>query len=181
MIINQECNLASDFIKAMGAAHSTSDNGVVVVSISVQQGRWKLPRAYYIKLNCDARWCKDSSSVTVGIVARGDQEDYKWAFFKQFKSVTNAFATKALANREGLQFAWVNKFSAVEIESDCKEIVRVLNGEIRTPMEVEVVVEDILYLTRYWEVKFQYVRRAINNVAHCVAQWDHRGGGGDGS
>ncbi|GAA0141177.1 hypothetical protein LIER_02381 [Lithospermum erythrorhizon] len=120
-------------------------------------------------------WQKETKAGTVGIVARGDQGEFRGVFFKQLKAVPNAFVVEVVAIREGLQFAWMHNILVVEVETDCKQIVSVINGEIQTPMEVEVVVEDILYLTRYLEVKVHYVKRAINNTAHCMAHWDHRG------
>ncbi|GAA0172462.1 hypothetical protein LIER_26285 [Lithospermum erythrorhizon] len=47
--------------------------------------------------------------------------------------------------------------------------------ELRISCDVEVIIGDIIHLTNYMEVKFQYVKRLINNAAHVVADWDHRG------
>ncbi|GAA0182268.1 hypothetical protein LIER_30348 [Lithospermum erythrorhizon] len=43
----------------------------------------------------------------------------------------------------------------------------------KTSMDVEVIVSDILFLTRHMDVKFRYVKRSINNASHMMAHWDH--------
>ncbi|GAA0160329.1 hypothetical protein LIER_16910 [Lithospermum erythrorhizon] len=65
--------------------------------------------------------------------------------------------------------------SKVELEADLQSLISMLKGEKRIPIEVEVILEDIIDLTKYMEVKFQYVKRSINNAVHPVAHWNHRG------
>ncbi|GAA0141582.1 hypothetical protein LIER_02699 [Lithospermum erythrorhizon] len=101
--------------------------------------------------------------------------EFRGAAFKQIQHVGSALVAEALAIREGLHFAWGRGFRCLEMESDSKQLVSSLRGEWSCPAEVEVVVADIMHLTRYMKVKFQYVKRGINNATHCVAHWDHRG------
>ncbi|GAA0174449.1 hypothetical protein LIER_27838 [Lithospermum erythrorhizon] len=61
------------------------------------------------------------------------------------------------------------KGRATKVESDSKQLVNVVKGGSGVPINIEVVVVDIIHLTKYMEVKFRYVKRSINNVAHCVA------------
>ncbi|GAA0184346.1 hypothetical protein LIER_31634 [Lithospermum erythrorhizon] len=56
----------------------------------------------------------------------------------------------------------------IEIESDSKQVVNAIRGGSGVPMDIEVVVADIIHLTKY-------VKHSINNVAHCLAHWDHKG------
>ncbi|GAA0138692.1 hypothetical protein LIER_42548 [Lithospermum erythrorhizon] len=44
--------------------------------------------------------------------------------------------------------------------------------EQKAPEEVANITGDILFLARHMDVKFQYVPRVSNNVAHEVAHWD---------
>ncbi|GAA0138576.1 hypothetical protein LIER_42541 [Lithospermum erythrorhizon] len=93
--------------------------------------------------------------------------------YKLLQWVTSPLVAEAHALREGLHLAWELNCRRVELESDSKQLINMLNGEQRTSMEVETLVGDILFLAIHMNVKFQYVKRSINNPAYEVAYWDH--------
>ncbi|GAA0156000.1 hypothetical protein LIER_13598 [Lithospermum erythrorhizon] len=86
-----------------------------------------------------------------------------------FIKVSGSFIAEAQALQDGLQFAWHLRVRNVELESDSEKLIHILRREQQVPSEVEVIIGDILHLTNYMEVKFQYVKRSINNAAHVVA------------
>ncbi|GAA0165292.1 hypothetical protein LIER_20735 [Lithospermum erythrorhizon] len=94
---------------------------------------------------------------------------------KQVEFVSSALVTEALARREGMHFAWEKSYARVELETDSKVLVDIINGARRCPTEVEVVIADILHLAGFLEVKFQYVKRTSNIVSHTVAHWNYQG------
>ncbi|GAA0158990.1 hypothetical protein LIER_15880 [Lithospermum erythrorhizon] len=74
-----------------------------------------------------------------------------------------------------MEKAWKQGWRRVEIESDTKFIIHVVNGVYSVSSDIEVVVLDILHLLKYMKIKFQYTCRGSNNVAHTLARLDHGG------
>ncbi|GAA0165709.1 hypothetical protein LIER_21036 [Lithospermum erythrorhizon] len=48
-----------------------------------------------------------------------------------------------------------------------------LKGEIGVPLEVDVIIWDVLEWSRNMDAKFQFTRRNGNNTAHLVAHWNY--------
>ncbi|GAA0150032.1 hypothetical protein LIER_09059 [Lithospermum erythrorhizon] len=136
---------------------------------------WIPPDINFIKVNCDVGWRSEDRADIVGIACRDASSRFRGAFFKQLQWVVSPLIAEGHAAREALQFAWKQNFSHVELESDSKQLILMLQGKQRIQVEVEVIIEDIKYLAKFMEVKFRNVKRTINNVAHEVADWDHNG------
>ncbi|GAA0162170.1 hypothetical protein LIER_39361 [Lithospermum erythrorhizon] len=86
-----------------------------------------------------------------------------------------SFGCGGTSNTGRITLAWRLNHRHVELESDSKQLVHILRGEQKTPIEVEVIVGDILYLTSHIKVNIKFVRRAINKAAHVIAHWEHMG------
>ncbi|GAA0141304.1 hypothetical protein LIER_02478 [Lithospermum erythrorhizon] len=142
----------------------------------VPRPRWQPPDVNSLKCNCDGRWQKESLIGTTGGICRDSEGVCRGVSYRRFKGVTSPLLTEPYALREGLHLlAWKLKCRKVDLESDSKTLVHILKGEHMCPDEIEVVVADIVHLTRYMEVTFHFVKRALNNVAHTIAHWEHHG------
>ncbi|GAA0163218.1 hypothetical protein LIER_19135 [Lithospermum erythrorhizon] len=79
---------------------------------------------------------------------------------------SNALVAEGLAVREGIQFALERGCRKVEMESDSKYLIQILRGEVNLPMEIDVVITDVLHWSVGMDVKFMFTRRDNNNAAH---------------
>ncbi|GAA0162097.1 hypothetical protein LIER_18269 [Lithospermum erythrorhizon] len=95
------------------------------------------------------------------------------AKFIHFPNVSSSLMAEALAIRSALEYACLSQWRKVEIESDSKQLIQLLNGRQNIPTEVEIVIGDIFYLVDFLKVKFQFTSRVFNNVAHSIAHWDN--------
>ncbi|GAA0147872.1 hypothetical protein LIER_07468 [Lithospermum erythrorhizon] len=93
---------------------------------------------------------------------------FKGAHFQQINHVESALVAEALTLREALHFAIRQRQFRLEVESDSLQLIRSINRQQKTPMEIDIIVEDTHHLARYLEVKFQYTSRESNNAVHCV-------------
>ncbi|GAA0155044.1 hypothetical protein LIER_12867 [Lithospermum erythrorhizon] len=106
--------------------------------------RWRQPQQGFIKINIDAGWWKKNS-------------------------VEGSLVAEAYALREGFSFDIRHDLKRVEFESDALQLIKVVNAQFKTPLEINVLVEDIHHLTIFLKVKFQFTDRQSNHAAHCVA------------
>ncbi|GAA0150348.1 hypothetical protein LIER_37103 [Lithospermum erythrorhizon] len=141
----------------------------------IQRVEWTPPQTGFVKVNCDAAWKQGSRDGATWVIIRDSRGSFMGARFKRLQWVSSSLIAEAQTLRDGLHFAWHLRVRNVELESDSKQLIHILRREQHIPSEVEVIIGDILHLTKYMEVKFQYVKRSINNAAHVVAHWDHRG------
>ncbi|GAA0140795.1 hypothetical protein LIER_35286 [Lithospermum erythrorhizon] len=135
----------------------------------VCHGNWLCPRRGWTKLNSDAGWNKDTQQGTTGCIYRSDRREFVGALFAQLQFTTSALVAEAMAIHEGLKLAIEDHWLRLEVESDTKQLIQVLNRHQQTPVEIEVVAGDILHLANSLEAKFQYTSRASNNLAHKIA------------
>ncbi|GAA0154423.1 hypothetical protein LIER_12412 [Lithospermum erythrorhizon] len=73
----------------------------------------------------------------------------------------------------GVALVKENNWNHVEIESDSNIVIQVLKGEIGTPVEIDVIVWDMLQWGTNMDAKFQFTKREGNNAAHVLAHWDY--------
>ncbi|GAA0164205.1 hypothetical protein LIER_19896 [Lithospermum erythrorhizon] len=65
-------------------------------------------------------------------------------------------------------FAQEHGWNCVEIESGSKSLIQVLKGEAGLPVEVDVIIWDVLWS----RAKLQFIRRNGNNAAHLMVHWN---------
>ncbi|GAA0166376.1 hypothetical protein LIER_21540 [Lithospermum erythrorhizon] len=121
-------SLASDFFKAWDRGSGHTEDEAVAVRTEDRDTGWQPPAQNWIKINCDVGWTKETKSGALGVVARDDAGEFKGARCKQVDFVPSALVAEALAIREGMQFAWEKSCHQVEVESDAKVSVEIING-----------------------------------------------------
>ncbi|GAA0160466.1 transmembrane signal receptor [Lithospermum erythrorhizon] len=123
-----------------------------------------------------------SKSGVVRIICRDEEGSFLGAQFRQYHHVETALVVvetalvvEAMKLQDGLTFAIQQGYGRIEVESDSRQLIRVISGQQKTPLLIDVVVADIHHLAKYLEVKFQYTNRRTNKAAYCVAYWNHCG------
>ncbi|KAJ4981823.1 hypothetical protein NE237_032660 [Protea cynaroides] len=113
---------------------------------SLRPSRWLPPMAGYIKINVDAAVKKDLTAQGIGFIIKNADGANLLAVLQRadFPSVV---AGEALAIRQGLKEAISMGFQSIVMESDCLEVVQLING-VQSDGEIFVasIVEDIKVL-----------------------------------
>ncbi|GAA0183659.1 hypothetical protein LIER_31033 [Lithospermum erythrorhizon] len=166
-------HLADDFAAANCKGETT--NAGTTAGTSNSAGRWQIPETWYMKVNIDATFNATTNYGAVGLIGRNDKGELWGAQYTRITHVGSPLLAECLAMREGIEFAWKHKWRRIILEVDSKLPIQVLNEKFRVPEEVTTIAEDIPFLSRHMDVKFQYVSLVFNNAAHTVAHWDHGG------
>ncbi|GAA0155487.1 hypothetical protein LIER_13203 [Lithospermum erythrorhizon] len=150
-----------------GAIQQVSRGGTVT-----EFDKWRVPAANWVKLNSDAKWCKESCKCYAGAVIRDRQGKFLGAQFNDIGIALSALMAEALALPEGVMLARELNWNCVEFESDSKVLIQALRGEIGTPVEIDVIIWDVLQWSKNMNSKLQFIKSTVNNAAHLVAHWD---------
>ncbi|XP_058216716.1 uncharacterized protein LOC131327582 [Rhododendron vialii] len=139
---------------------------------------WIRPPDGIFKINVDGSWKKDMGKGGYGIVVR----DYRGLFvaasmgFSQW--CASSLVAEALAIRQGVHLGFQLGLGSIFVESDAQLLVKMLNGQITTNQEVEMIIHDIQALSKNFQCcSFSFVRRTGNSVAHVLASKGLSGSG----
>ncbi|OIS96673.1 hypothetical protein A4A49_54681 [Nicotiana attenuata] len=79
---------------------------------------------------------------------------------------------EAIAIRKALECAVTLGWKSVKILSDAKNVVDMIQKQVATSWEIEVLCEDIWKLSSMFDhVEFLYIPRKLNKVAHSLAKF----------
>ncbi|GAA0157463.1 hypothetical protein LIER_14723 [Lithospermum erythrorhizon] len=123
------------------------------------QPRWCTPTSGFVKVNCDGAY---SAPVFIG------------RLYKDMGKATSSLLVEALAVKDGLKFAIELGYRKLEIESDSKYLVQILNVKGNIPMKIDVVITDVHHWSANMSVKFMFTRRNNNNAAHKLVHCNSR-------
>ncbi|GAA0139704.1 hypothetical protein LIER_01195 [Lithospermum erythrorhizon] len=170
--IGEGIRLATDYGESnKGVGRMVSDKSEVVPNDGIQSR--SRSGAYFVKLSCDGAWDKNGGNSVVGAIIHDEAGSFVEGLFKAMGKVESDLATEALAIREGLEFAKQLGWRRVEVESYSKYLIQVLTNVVGIPMEIDVVITDVLHWSKNMEVRFMFTKRFNNNAAHRVAHWNY--------
>eukprot|EP00258_Populus_trichocarpa_P027694 XP_024443713.1 uncharacterized protein LOC112324533 [Populus trichocarpa] len=128
---------------------------------------WKYPQEERIKLNVDG--CSKGNPGVAG--AGGVIRDHLGVWIGGFArniGICSSVNAELWAVYVGLQLAWDRGFRKVDLESDSKVVVGLINGDsVRVDRNYNIIMQIIGMLGRDWEVTTYHVYREAN----CVADW----------
>ncbi|KAL4326271.1 hypothetical protein GQ457_11G005490 [Hibiscus cannabinus] len=138
------------------------------VSLATPLIRWQAPQEGWIKINTDAAVAGSDRLATIGGVFR--DHTGKWIFgFSRKVGVSTVLIAELWAIHDALQRAWDRGLRKINLESDCLDAVRILNGK-STSLLGNGLVATIFKLLRYdWTVSISHINRACNGVADRLA------------
>ncbi|KAJ4965055.1 hypothetical protein NE237_016904 [Protea cynaroides] len=131
---------------------------------------WSPPPEGYFKLNSDAA-CNENSHCGIGFIIR--KVDGSPHFAKSQPMFFPLVATgEALAIREGLSEALKMGIFLLLVESDCLEVINLINGvtEVGEHSALSSVKDIRILATRGVHVSFHNVSRGANRVAHSLVR-----------
>ncbi|XP_050142311.1 uncharacterized protein LOC126618317 [Malus sylvestris] len=185
------CRQVSEFQAAMagdngeedGSARQAlvGDNSQIVIS---ERG-WMKPEFGRLKLNTDAAWQKETRIGGVGWVLRDFAGLPKMVGGTGGGYFLSSDMAEAAAIRQGMQMCvlrgLLDSGEILEVESDSKGLVQMLNKEIQADVLLEIYLVDIWNLMQSFQsVKFIFTPRQCNRAAHMVAAYVLKHGGSYG-
>ncbi|KAJ4971900.1 hypothetical protein NE237_004999 [Protea cynaroides] len=131
---------------------------------------WIPPKSGCTKLNTDVSFSDEHNTGCVGFIFRDVNGSPLLAASGNILA-SSLLLGEALAAREGLHAALANGFFNLEVESDSAMLISCLNGSVTNcPYSLHLVIEDILYLRKQCNAKFQLISRETNQVVDSLAR-----------
>jgi ribonuclease HI len=132
---------------------------------------WEKPSHTQIKVNVDGSFQSDNHAGSVGAVARDSNGRFVAASTIFLPNVASAYASEALAVREGLALANRLGCHNIQIESDSTEVIQACSGGEVWWGEASAIFADCVDLASLiGSVTFQHCPREANEVAHVLAR-----------
>lgn len=141
---------------------------VIIPSTENDAQQWRKPSRGHDKLNSDAT--VKEGKCGVGVFFRDAVGDVLLAGGDRIEGVSSPEEAEARAILFGLQTAFDVGLKNLEVESDCLNVIKLLNGH-KARTFTQVIVNDILALSNSFTFcSFSFAYRSYNKVAHSMAQ-----------
>ncbi|XP_058215721.1 uncharacterized protein LOC131326849 [Rhododendron vialii] len=163
------CKWAMEYLQEFLSANSLNPLNIVSSGEGAANS-WIRPSDGIFKIKVDGSWKEDMGKGGYGIVVR----DYRGLFvaasmgFSQW--CASSSIAEALAIRQGVHLGFQLGLGSIFVERDAQLLVKMLNGQVTTNQEVEMIIHDIQALSKNFQCcGFSFVRRTGNSVAHVLA------------
>ncbi|XP_074314873.1 uncharacterized protein LOC141651044 [Silene latifolia] len=156
-----------DLVEEMEESGSHKEGGSALEDCRLEE-RWTRPEQGSCKVNVDAGLC--GQGVGLGAVCRDAEGGVLWGVAVQQQEEREPQILEAEAILLGLAEARRHGVTKVVLESDCLNVIRDLKSRSTGRSDIFQIYDDIHDLCSYFEsVKFLFVRRKFNSVAHELA------------
>ncbi|KAH9754587.1 putative reverse transcriptase/RNA-dependent DNA polymerase [Citrus sinensis] len=137
----------------------------------IVQKKWEPPPGNFLKVNVDAGINNRDQVAGLGAVIKDPSGKIVAADTKQVPLREGVSFAEAEAMEWGLQVAKELSLSALIMETDCKEVVDLLNNTKGSRIGISWVISDIQEQRRdFKEVKFRHIPRTCNTCAHSLTK-----------
>ena len=151
--------LVSNFVKASGKESQPKSS------------IWKRATTGFISVNVDAKFDIDLGSGATGVVIRDDKGRFLAAGSQIIPFAIDAATTEAQAVLDGIHLANQLGCQKLAIQSDCSEVINILQNGGFSATTAAPIFEDIcIQASSFGNVQFTYCPREANRVAHTLAQ-----------
>ncbi|XP_070013439.1 uncharacterized protein [Nicotiana sylvestris] len=125
-----------------------------------------------VLLFTDARLRYDDQHASIGVAALNSLGKLLHAHGSSIQYVGKIMTAKAIAIRKALECAITLGWKSVKIISDAKNVVDMIQKQVATSWEIEVLCETIWKLSSMLDhVEFLYIPRKLNKAAHSLAKF----------
>jgi ribonuclease HI len=132
---------------------------------------WKKPKEEFVKLNVDAGFDLDSGTGSTGSIIRDDRGYFIAASSRGIPFVSDASTAEAYALRDGLILAGQMGCNRIEVNSDCMEVIEVMQNGGSSLGPAAAIYEECSFLCRnFVEVCFYHCPREANEAADTLAR-----------
>ncbi|XP_074351598.1 uncharacterized protein LOC141690721 [Apium graveolens] len=134
---------------------------------------WRLPTEGTVKVNTDAAIFSSSDHFSFSMVARSHSGEMIEAKYVGRKGVIQPELAEAIGVKEALSWVKKNKWTKVEVETDCLVVVQAVRSNAIKLSYLSGIVEEckqLLSSFRDQQVTLKFIKRSANKVAHYVAR-----------
>lgn len=136
----------------------------------LEKASWQPPSRGKVKINCDAGFVGEGV-VSFGFVIRDENGDVLVAATHQERAMWEANIAEAKAINYALRLALSEGFDEVEVETDCLQVVHILQMKKTSLSALSLVVNDALRTSELFRsISWNHVKRNGNVVAHLLAK-----------
>ncbi|XP_071933570.1 uncharacterized protein [Coffea arabica] len=136
------------------------------------QHKWEPPKEGVIRINTDAALSAKMVWTGLGIIARNWRGEIVKAKGIVARRRGEPTIEEALALRSALEMATTAGWTTIEVQSDCKFVVSLINSSNVQDCKIQTILEDIEDLKKNFEsCVVLFVPRTANNCSHAMAQF----------
>lgn len=159
-------------------AHSAQGIAAIVLNYAraakpnskIRRHGWERPGEGFVKLNIDAAFSVEEGSGATGAVIRDDQGRFVSASSCAISYVAEVPTAEARFLRDGLILAGNTGCNKVIVNSDCMEVIQVMQDEGNSIGAAAAIYEECYFLARnFSSISFVHCPRESNRVAHLLA------------
>ncbi|KAF7831683.1 reverse transcriptase [Senna tora] len=131
---------------------------------------WVKPEGACVKINTDGSFCEASGAASIGVVCRDSSGRWCGGFCGDVQA-PSAFASEALAAKQGLVLAKELGFKSIWLESDCLNLVNsVKHDSFIQDWRTFSIIHDVRKLLLEFDLSsFTWIAREGNSAADCLA------------
>ncbi|XP_021808910.1 uncharacterized protein LOC110752537 [Prunus avium] len=131
---------------------------------------WQKSAASWMKFNYNGAWTQAQMRGEAGWVARDSNGWMEMAGGVEGFLGQPALATEAEAVQEAMVAGLEARVTRMMVETDYKQLVAMLQGDMKMNTSIESIIHDIKVLASHvGQVSFTFVNRRCNAAAHLVA------------
>jgi ribonuclease HI len=132
---------------------------------------WKKPAPGILKINVDAGFDAEQRQGTSGLVIRDHDGRFILGQALWYEDAASPMVMEAQAIRDGVRLALDRHFQAVEIETDAKVVLQLIEDPGDGRSEIAGLCQEIKELSGFLaSVNFSFVGRPANMAAHMCAK-----------
>ncbi|XP_055960512.1 uncharacterized protein LOC126670817 [Mercurialis annua] len=171
LIITKASADQQEYILAIKKTSAIHNRQSISISTCVNNSVWLPPPIGFYKVNFDGAIDLNKHIGAIGFVVRDITGKVILARVRRFPSVVKPYVVEALGLRTSMEELLQTDYHHLIFEGDCQVLINAVNSSCTDDRDAGVVLIDIISLIfQFSEVRFQYVRRDCNWVAHMVAK-----------
>ncbi|CAI9760115.1 unnamed protein product [Fraxinus pennsylvanica] len=162
--------IANNFLQLWRDANRPPSK-LAISSSSPELVKWKPPTRGSLKLNIDASIFEDRGMARLGLVIRNDLGSFVAARVVTVRGIVDPLLAETLGVREALSWIKSKSLEVQTIEMDALLVYNALQSEGIDNSYFGILTEECRLLAREFpHLKFRWVRRSANQVAHTLAK-----------
>ncbi|XP_050233018.1 uncharacterized protein LOC126681518 [Mercurialis annua] len=170
-IIDKACEQQREYLEVSGKKHIREGMPNTLLSVETDLALWSPPPTGFHKVNFDGAIDMNLKIGAVGFVVSDIAGNIIFVGARRFIGMVIPLIIEALALRTSMEEVLSTGLTVVIFEGDCQVLINAINASSSNDRDVGVVLEDIFNLvSRFSEIRFQYVNHKCNWVAHLVAK-----------
>ena len=134
-----------------------------------KEDQWQSPPIGWLKINVDVVVDVQKQVVGLEVVIRDEKDNCIAAAVNTTKYFGNVAMAEAAAIKWGMKVALRAGLASVLLESDCLEVVELVNNRCSSMAEISWMISEILEMNNSFQnFRAQHTARIYNSAAHAL-------------